>query len=50
MTGRFAERVEFCDQIITKIWKTAPGEAIVQAETQDGKIALSQAAISYVEA
>ena len=50
MTGRFAERVEFCDQIITKIWKTAPGEAIVQAETQDGKIALSQAAVSYVEA
>jgi acyl dehydratase len=47
MTGRFAERVEFCDEIITRIWKTAPGKAIVQAETQDGKIALSQAAVSY---
>ena len=50
MTGRFAERVEFCDEIITRIWKTTPGEAIVQAETQDGKIALSQAAVSYSEA
>lgn len=49
MTGRFAERVEFCDTIITKIWKTAAGEAIVQAETQDGKIALSQAAVSFTE-
>ncbi len=47
MTGRFSERVEFGDKIITKIWKTAPGEAVLQAETQDGKVVLSQAAVCY---
>ena len=41
--GRFAERVEFGDTIVTKIWKTGEDEALVQAETQDGKVALSQA-------
>jgi acyl dehydratase len=49
MTGRFSERVEFGDKIITRIWKTTPGEAVVQAETQDGKVVLSQAAVSYKE-
>ncbi|MBT3427478.1 MAG: 3-alpha,7-alpha,12-alpha-trihydroxy-5-beta-cholest-24-enoyl-CoA hydratase [Gammaproteobacteria bacterium] len=42
MSGRFAARAEFEDQIITKIWKTAPGEAIIQAENQQGTILLSQ--------
>jgi len=47
MSGRFSERVQFCDHIITKIWKVAPGEAIVQAETQDGNVVLSQAKVTF---
>jgi len=47
MTGRFADRVEFGDTIITKIWKTAPGEAILQVETQKGNTVLSQAKVTY---
>lgn len=47
MTGRFADRVEFGDTIITKMWKTAPGEAIIQAETQKGNIVLSQGKVTY---
>jgi acyl dehydratase len=47
MSGRFSERVQFCDHIITKIWKVAPGAAIVQAETQGGSVVLSQARVTY---
>ncbi len=47
MTGRFAERVQFEDTIITKIWKTGDGEAIVQAENQDGAVVLSQSAATF---
>ena len=47
MTGRFAGRVLYGDSIITKVWKTAPGEAIIQAETQKGNIILSQGKVSY---
>jgi len=43
LEGRFAERVEFEDEIVTRMWIDAPGSAIVQAVTQDGKVALSQA-------
>jgi len=49
MSGRFAERVQFCDRIITKMWRVAPGEAIIQAETQDGTVVLSQARVTYSE-
>lgn len=45
--GRFAERVEFGDEIQTRIWHTAPGEAVLQAATQDGKVALSQARATF---
>ncbi|MSP42573.1 MAG: 3-alpha,7-alpha,12-alpha-trihydroxy-5-beta-cholest-24-enoyl-CoA hydratase [Alphaproteobacteria bacterium] len=48
MTGRFADRVLYGDTIITKIWKTAPGEAILHAETQKGNIILSQGAVTYI--
>ena len=41
--GRFADRVEFGDTIVTKIWKTGEDEALLQAVTQDGKVVLSQA-------
>lgn len=47
MTARFADQVWFGDRIITRIWKTAPGEAIVQAVTQDGRVVLSQAGATY---
>lgn len=45
--GRFAERVEFGDEITTQIWEIEPGEAIVSAVNQDGKIVLSQARATY---
>ena len=47
MSGRFAERVQFKDKIITKIWVTTPGNAIVQAENQHGVVVLSQASAGY---
>jgi len=47
MTGRFAERVQFEDTIVTKIWNVGDGEAIVQAENQSGDVVLSQAKITY---
>lgn len=47
MTGRFSEQVQFCDHIITKIWRTGRGEAIIQAETQSGSVVLSQAKVTY---
>jgi len=49
MTGRFSARVQFCDHIITHIWKTAPGEAILQAQTQNGDVVLSQARVTFDE-
>ena len=45
--ARFADQVYFGDTIITKIWKTGDGEAIVQAETQKGNVVLSQARAKY---
>jgi acyl dehydratase len=47
ITGRFAERVQFEDTIVTKIWKEGAGAAIVQAEDQNGSIVLSQARVTY---
>jgi acyl dehydratase len=49
MKGRFSERVQFGDHIITKMWRTAPGEAIIQAETQGGNVVLSQAKVNFEE-
>jgi acyl dehydratase len=45
--ARFADQVYFGDTIVTKIWRTGGGEAIVQAETQKGNIVLSQARATY---
>ena len=47
MTGRFADQVFFGDKVITKIWRTGPGQAIVQAVTQKGNVVLSQAAATF---
>jgi len=45
--ARFADQVYFGDSIITKIWKVGDGEAIVQAETQNSNVVLSQARAKY---
>jgi len=45
--ARFADRVEIGDNIITKIWVIADGEAIIQAETQKGNIVLSQSKVRF---
>ena len=49
MSGRFAERVQFEEKIVTKMWVTSPGEAVVQAENQDGVVVLSQASATFSE-
>lgn len=43
IAGRFADRVEFGDEVITRIWHTGPGDALLEAVTQTGKVVLSQA-------
>ncbi len=45
--ARFADQVWPGDQIITKMWITAPGEAIIQAETQKGNIVLSKSKATF---
>ncbi len=45
--ARFADNVYFGDTIITKMWKTGDGEAIVHAETQKGNVVLSQARAKF---
>jgi acyl dehydratase len=45
--ARFADQVYFGDTIVTKIWKVADGDAIVQAETHKGNVVLSQARTTY---
>jgi acyl dehydratase len=45
--ARFADQVWMGDTIVTKLWKTGAGEAIVQAETQKGNVVLSQARATY---
>jgi acyl dehydratase len=46
-SARFADQVFYGDDIITKIWITRPGEAIVRAESQKGNTVLSQAKATY---
>ena len=46
--ARFADRVYPGDTIVTKLWRTGDGEAIVQAETARGNIVLSQARATFV--
>lgn len=47
LQGRFADRVELGDTIVTKIWRTGPGTAVVVAETQRTNIVLSQALTTW---
>jgi acyl dehydratase len=45
--ARFAERVNYGDEVITKLWVTGEGEAIVQAENQNGSVVMSQAKATF---
>ena len=45
--GRFADQVYPGDTIVTKIWVTGDGDAVVQAENGDGAVVLSQAAARF---
>jgi acyl dehydratase len=45
--GRFADLVWMGDRIVTKIWVTGDGEAVVQAETQRGNVVLAQSGASF---
>lgn len=47
LRGRFADRVELGDTIITKMWRTDEGQAIVSAGTQRGNVVLSQALTTW---
>ena len=47
--GRFADLVQYGDTIVTKIWRSGAGEAIVQGETQKGNVVLSQAKATFKE-
>jgi acyl dehydratase len=47
MTGRFAGLVWMNDRIITKIWELGDGEAVFQAETQNGAQVLTHAHARY---
>ncbi len=46
-SARFADRVMYEDDIITKIWVTGPGKGVVRAETQKGNTVLSQAQATW---
>lgn len=49
MTGRFSDQVYMGDRIISKIWKTAPGVAVMSVETQNGNEVLNQCQVCYLE-
>lgn len=42
LEGRFADQVYPGDRIVTRMWKTGAGEAVVEARTQTGAVVLSQ--------
>jgi acyl dehydratase len=46
-SARFADQVFYGDDVITKVWVTSPGEAIVRAESQKGNTVLSQAKATF---
>ena len=46
-SARFADQVFYGDDVVTKVWVTGKGEAIVRAETQKGNTVLSQAKATF---
>jgi acyl dehydratase len=49
-SARFADQVYYGDKVITKIWVTGEGEAIVQGVSQKGNVVLSQAKATFKSA
>lgn len=47
MVGRFSDKVFPGDTIITRIWETAPGEAVFTVETQKGNVVIANARVSF---
>ena len=47
MTGRFSDQVYMGDSIITKIWETHAGKALMQVETQKHNVVLNQCLVEY---
>jgi len=47
MSGRFSDQVYMGDNIITKIWKTSEGVAVMSVETQKGNVVLNQCQVTY---
>ena len=47
LEARFADRVYCGDTIVTKLWRTGDGEAVVQAETATGDVVLSQGRVTF---
>jgi acyl dehydratase len=47
LRARFADQVYYGDKVITKIWVTGEGEAIVQGVSQKGNLVLSQAKATF---
>jgi acyl dehydratase len=46
-TARFADRVNYGDDIITKLWVTTPGQGVLGVQTQKGNAVLSQARATW---
>ncbi len=49
LEARFADQVWPEDTVVVKLWDTGPGEAIVQAENQNGGVVLSQARTTFTD-
>lgn len=49
MVGRFSDQVYPGDTIITKIWRTEPGVAVLQIETQTGNVVINNCKVMYAE-
>lgn len=50
MQARFADVVYNGDMLITKLWVTEPGVAVLQVETQKGNVVMNNARVRYLPA
>jgi acyl dehydratase len=46
-SARFADQVFYGNDVVTKLWVTGEGEAIMRAESQKGNTVLSQAKATF---
>ncbi|RLT98117.1 MaoC/PaaZ C-terminal domain-containing protein [Ketobacter sp.] len=47
MSARFSDQVYMGDRILSKIWQTGAGTALMQVETQRGNVVLNQCEVTY---